>query len=76
MFAACLIVCALSAGCQKTTAEEAAKVNVPPPATLPAGRQAEAQQIQNNPNIPPEAKAVITSRMQGKGDTPPPAPPK
>lgn len=46
----------LTAGCQS---EEEVKPAKPAPQAI--------QQVQSNPNIPPEAKAVITAHMQGKG---------
>lgn len=60
----CLLTLLSSAGCQKPAEE------IPPaPSPAAAGKTAnvEAQkQIQDNPNIPPQAKAAIAAHMQGK----------
>lgn len=64
---------AVLAGCH-SPAEQAA----PAPPTAAQAAASNAQQVttvQNNPNIPPEAKAHITSQVQGQAGPPKPTAP-
>lgn len=76
-----LVTVALVTGCGKREASDD-KASGAGAATVAAPNNSEAiKQVQDNPNIPPQAKATIMARMQGKGDatgkaTAPPAPAK
>ena len=51
-----------AAGCHSSD-QPAASVAAPPPAASPAQQ---AASVQDNPNIPPEAKAHITAQIRGQ----------
>lgn len=65
------ILAAVLAGCQ-TPAQQATPAP-PTPAQAAASNTQQVTDVQNNPNIPPEAKAHITSQVQGQAGPPKPA---
>ena len=66
LMAVCVLLLACTAGCHSS--DDASSSTIPK--ATPQSKAQSATEIQNNPNIPPQAKAHIISQMQG---TAPPA---
>ena len=62
------LVVGSTAGCQSSS--DPTSPAPPSAASAAASRAQQVTDVQNNPNIPPEAKAHISAQIQGQGGRP------